>query len=135
MPSGSLLERYFRAFGEADAAATSKLFAPTGLYEFPLLRPRLVGRAEILAGHRQAFSVASRIAVSLRAVHPKGMTTIAEGTLRAHVARDGRNVEFPFAAVAEEANGALQRLSIYCDAHPFRLWCDGPVLAIGEGPR
>jgi ketosteroid isomerase-like protein len=131
MQSGTLIERYFGAFADGSAAAASDLFTPTGLYEFPLLRPRLVGRAEILAGHRQAFSVATRISVSLRAVQTKGSTAIVEGRLKAHVARDGRDVDLPFAAVAEEANGALQRLSIYCDAHPYRLWCDGPVMAIG----
>jgi len=131
MPSGTLIERYFGAFADGNEAAASDLFAPTGLYEFPLLRPRLVGRAEIRAGHRQAFTVASRIAVSLRAVQTKGSTTIVEGRLKAHVARDSRDLDLPFAAVAEEANGALQRLSIYCDAHPYRLWCDGPVMAIG----
>lgn len=131
MASGTLIERYFSAFAEGNAASASDLFAATGLYEFPLLRPRLVGRAEILAGHRQVFSVASRLSVSLRAVQTKGATTIVEGRLKAHVARDGRDLDLPFAAVAEEANGALQRLSIYCDAHPYRLWCDGPVMAIG----
>jgi ketosteroid isomerase-like protein len=131
MPAGTMIERYFSAFAAGDAAAATDLFSPTGLYEFPLLRPRLVGRAEILAGHRQAFSVASRIAVALRAVQAKGSTTIVEGRLQAHVARDGRDLDLPFAAVAEEANGVLQRLSIYCDAHPYRLWCDGPVMAMG----
>ena len=135
MPAGSLIERYFGAFAAGDAAAATALFTPAALYEFPLLRPRLVGRAEILAGHRQAFSVASRIAVSLRAVQSKGSTTIVEGRLTAHVSRDGRDVDLPFAAVAEESGGALQRLSVYCDAHPYRLWCDGPVMAIGEGAR
>jgi ketosteroid isomerase-like protein len=135
MPTGSLIERYFRAFAAGDAEAASAFFAPAGLYEFPLLRPRLVGRAEILAGHRQALSVASRLSVSLRAVQSQGATTIVEGRLTAHVARDGRNVDVPFAAVAEETGGLLQRLSIYCDAHPYRLWCDGPVMAIGEGAR
>ncbi len=132
MPSGTLIERYFRAFAAGDPAAASDLFTTTGLYEFPLLRPRLVGRAEILVGHRQAFSVASRISVSLRAVQSKGSTSIVEGRLKAHVARDGRDLDLPFAAVAEETNGALQRLSIYCDAHPYRLWCDGPVMALGD---
>ncbi len=135
MPAGSLIERYFGAFAAGDAAAATALFAPTGLYEFPLLRPRLVGRAEILAGHRQAFAVASRIQVSLRAVRSNGSTTIVEGRLKAHVDREGRDVELPFAAVADESGGALQRLSIYCNAHPYRLWCDGPVMAIGEGAR
>ncbi len=135
MPARSLIERYFGAFAAGDAAAATALFASTGLYEFPLLRPRLVGRAEILAGHRQAFSVASRIAVSLRVVQSNGATAIVEGHLEAHVARDGRDVALPFAAVAEESGGALQRLSIYGDAHPYRLWCDGPVMAIGERSR
>lgn len=131
MPSGTLIERYFGAFAAGDAAAAADLFTATGLYEFPLLRPRLVGRAEIFAGHRQAFSVANRLSVSLRAVETKGSTTIVEGRMTAHVARDNRDLDLPFAAVAEEANGALQRLSIYCDAHPYRLWCDGPVMAMG----
>ena len=131
MPSGTLIECYFSAFADGNEVAATDLFAAAGLYEFPLLRPRLVGRAEILAGHRQAFAIASRIAVSLRTVQAKGSTTIVEGRLKAHVARDRRDLDLPFAAVAEEANGALQRLSIYCDAHPYRLWCDGPVMAIG----
>jgi ketosteroid isomerase-like protein len=135
MPAGSLIERYFGAFAAGDAAAATALFTTAGLYEFPLLRPRLVGRAEILAGHRQAFSVASRIQVSLRAIRSKGSTAIVEGRLTAHVDRDGRNVDLPFAAVAEGSAGELQRLSIYCDARPYRLWCDGPVMAIGEDAR
>jgi ketosteroid isomerase-like protein len=132
MSAAALMERYFQAFAAGDADAAAGLFGANGLYEFPFLRPRLVGSAEILAGHRRAFAVASRIAVSLRAVRAQGSIAIAEGRLAADVARDARTVDLPFAAVAEAAGDKLARLSIYCDAYPYRLWTDGPVMAFGN---
>jgi len=129
MTAQQLLERYFGLFEARDVPALAALFAPRALYEFPFLRPRLVGPAEIRAGHEQAFSVARPTGVALRAVKSDGLVAIAEGRLQAHVARDSRDIDIAFAAVAEEADGRLTRLSIYCDAHPYRLWCDGPVMA------
>lgn len=130
MPPATLIERYFAAFSARNTADATALFERHGLFEFPFLRPRLVGTAEIRAGHDRAFAVVDRIAVTLRAVRSQGTTAIAEGRLQAHVARDGIDIDIPFAAVAEAAsNETLARLSIYCDAHPFRLWTDGPVLA------
>ena len=136
MTADRLLERYFGLFRARDAAGIAALFAPRGLYEFPFLRPRLVGAAEIRAGHAQAFEVAEPRAVELRAVRAAAAVAIAEGRLRARVERDGCDIDLPFAAVAEAENadsgdGLLARLSIYCDAHPYRLWCDGPVMAFG----
>lgn len=131
MTAAPLLERYFQHFAAGDAAAAADLFAANGLYEFPFLRPRLVGRAEIRVGHARAFAVAGPVAIALRAVKSDKAVAIAEGRMTAHVARDGCDIDIPFAAVAESADGKLQRLSIYCDAHPFRLWTDGPVMAFG----
>lgn len=129
MTAERLVQRYFDAFVAGNAEAATALFAATALYEFPFLRPRLVGSAEILAGHRRAFAVASRISVELRAIGAAGSTAIAEGRLGAHVVRDERFVDLPFAAVAQSDEGRLTRLSIYCDAYPYRLWTDGPVMA------
>ncbi|MEX0809218.1 MAG: nuclear transport factor 2 family protein [Dongiaceae bacterium] len=128
-----LVRRFCEGFSARNAAALTALFGPHALFEFPFLQPRLVGQAEIRAGFDRAFEIADRIAIELRAVKENGAHAIAEGLMTAHVARDDRAIAVPFALVAETQDGRLGRLSIYCDAHPYRLWTDGPVMAFGAG--
>ena len=130
-----LLRRFCEGFAARKSADLVALFDPHGLFEFPLLQPRLVGAAEIRAGLDCAFAIADRIDMRLRAVKANPRVAIAEGTMQAHVARDGRSMSIPFALVAEMRAGKLGRLSIHCDAHPYRLWTDGPVMAFDTVPQ
>jgi ketosteroid isomerase-like protein len=125
-----LIRRFCEGFAARKSADLEALFDLHGLFEFPLLQPRLVGTAEIRAGLDCAFAVADRIEMRLRDVKATARFAVAEGTMQAYVARDGRSMSVPFAVVAEARDGKLGRLSIYCDAHPYRLWTDGPVMAI-----
>ncbi|MEX1109649.1 MAG: nuclear transport factor 2 family protein [Dongiaceae bacterium] len=130
-----LVRQFCAGFSVRDTASLAGLFGPQALFEFPFLQPRLVGRAEIRAGLDRAFAIADRIAMELRTVKESGGHAIAEGRMDAHVARDDRSIAVPFAIVAEVRDGKLGRLSIYCDAHPYRLWTDGPVMAFDTEAR
>lgn len=130
-----LVRRFCAGFSARNAVSLAALFDPQALFEFPFLQPRLVGQAEIRAGLDRAFAIADRIAIELRAVKESGFHAIAEGRMDAHVARDDRSMAVPFALVAEARDGKLGRLSIYCDAHPYRLWTDGPVMAFDTKAR
>jgi ketosteroid isomerase-like protein len=126
-----MIRRFCEGFAARKAADLTGLFDSHALFEFPFLQPRLVGLAEIRAGLERAFAVADRIDMHLREIKQTGNHAIAEGRMDAHVARDNRSISVPFALVAEARNGKLGRVSIYCDAHPYRLWTDGPVMAFG----
>jgi ketosteroid isomerase-like protein len=138
MPQASpeqLVRRFCEGFAARKSPDLLALFDPHGLFEFPLLQPRLVGTAEIEAGLDRAFAIADRIDMRLREVKANPRFAIAEGSMQAHVVRDGRSMSVPFVVVAEAREGKLGRLSIYCDAHPYRLWTDGPVMAFDTVPQ
>lgn len=127
-------EQALRAFCAAlvarDPEALAAPFGPNGLLEFPFLKPRLVGAAEVREGFRRAFEVASDSEIELIALKKSERVAIAEGTLRARIERDGLDLELPCALVVVVViDDALSRLSVHADARPYRLWTDGPVLA------
>ena len=132
MSTGDAIRTYCTAFEAGDADAIVALFGPNGLYEMPFLTPtRLVGGAEIRAGMMRIFEITEARWVTLDQVKAAGPAAIAEGRFEATVPRDGKTITVPFAMVAEAAVGGLSRLSLYCDARPYRLWTDGPVMALG----
>jgi ketosteroid isomerase-like protein len=125
------IERYATAFAARDAKAILALFAQVALYEMPLLRSRMVGLAEIAAGLERAFAVASEITIVLERMRAQGPVAMAEGVMTARIEGEGAGMRVPFAIVASLAGDRLDRLSVYLDARPHRLWSDGPVLALG----
>ncbi len=132
MTAEDAIRAYWAAFEAGDAEAITALFGRNGLYETPFLTPpRLVGAAEIGAGLERSFAVTEGRRVTLDQVKAAGPAAIAEGRFEATVPRDGETITVPFAMVAEVADGGLSRLSLYCDARPYRLWTDGPIMALG----
>ncbi len=137
MTAEDAIRAYWAAFEAGDAEAITALFGRNGLYETPFLTPsRLVGAAEIRAGLERSFAVTEGRRVTLDQVKAAGCAAIAEGRFEATVPRDGETITVPFAMVAEAddamTDSGLKRLSLYCDARPYRLWTDGPVLALGD---
>jgi ketosteroid isomerase-like protein len=130
MSAEDALRSYCAGFEAKDRDAVVALFGPNGLYEFPLLGQRLVGRAEIGAGLDRVFEVLDSYAIDLAEVKASGPAAIAEGHFRARLHRGDERVETPFALVLETRHGAVSRLTVYLDARPHRLWTDGPVLAL-----
>ena len=132
MLADDAIRAYCAAFEAGNAEAIVALFGPNGLYEMPFLMPtRLVGNAEIRAAMARIFALTEARRVTLDQVKAAGPAAIAEGRFEATVPRDEVTMTVPFAMVAEAADGGLTRLSIYCDARPWRLWTDGPVMALG----
>ena len=129
------LRAYCAAFETKDRDSVVALFGTNGLYEFPLLGQRLVGRAEIAAGLDAIFEVLDSCSIELADVKASGSAAIAEGRFQARLCRDGERVETPFALVLETRGGEVSRLTVHLDARPHRLWSDGPILAIGGQPR
>lgn len=130
MTAAQALRAYCDAFAARDGARVAALFAPGALYEFPLVRPRMVGDAEIRAGLARAFAVMTGCAIALARVHESGSTALAEGAMDVRLAREPGSASLPFALVAVAEGRGLRRLSVYLDARPFRPWSDGPVLAL-----
>jgi limonene-1,2-epoxide hydrolase len=128
MTPTELLQAHARAFAARDVEATVALFGANALYEMPLLRGRLVGQHEIRAGLARAFAVMTGCALTLDRVLAAGATALAEGVMDAATIRGPARMPFAMVAVAE--GGRLQRLTVHLDARPFRLWSDGPVLAV-----
>jgi len=122
---------YCAAFGRRDRDAIVALFGPNGLFEFPLLGQRLVGRAEIAAGLDRIFAILDGCAIELGEVKSAGPAAITEGRLQARLRRGDEQVDAPFALVLEARDGEVSRLTVYLDSRPHRLWTDGPVLAFG----
>jgi len=133
MTPADAIRLHNQAWESRDAAALLDALAPGALYEMPLLRSRMVGRAEIAAGLALAMDATTRCAIEVTRLREAGDTAIAEGTMRPVLARDGTSPEIPCAIVAETNGGAIGRISVYLDARPFRLWADGPVMAMTEG--
>ena len=136
MLADDAIRAYCAAFEAGDTEAIVALFAPNGLYEMPFLTPtRLVGAAEIRAAMARIFAVTEARRVTLDQVKAAGPAAIAEGRFEATVPRDDVTMTVPFAMVAEAADAmadsGLKRLSVYCDARSYRLWTDGPVMALG----
>ena len=122
------LDAYCRAFAARDADAIVALFDSHALYEMPLLRTRMVGLAEIRAGLARAFEVVTSCQFQMSRVLAMGATAIGEGVMNLETIRGPASV--PFAAVAVARDGRLARLGLHLDARPYRLWSDGPVLAV-----
>lgn len=131
MSPADQVRAYCTAFGRRDKGAIVALFGPNGLYEFPLLGQRLVGRAEIGAGLERVFAILDSCAIELAGVKSAGPAAITEGRLHARLRRGDERVDTPFALVLETRDGEVSRLSLYLDARPHRLWTDGPILALG----
>ena len=134
MSPDDAIRAYCTAFDHRDVEAIAALFAANGLYEMPFLKPgRLIGAAEIRAGIGRAFEVVSTSTTSIRQITKLGAQAIAEGALTADIPRDGASITVPLALVAESGDDGLARLTVYCDARPYRLWSDGPVMAMAGG--
>jgi len=130
MSPDTALRTYCTAFAAKNVGAIAGLFGPNGLYEIPFLKNRLVGRAEIERGLAAMFAVVDSCAIDLQNVRSNGTAAIGEGRLQAKLNRDGESVDAPFGIVAEVVGGKLARLVVYLDARPYRLWADGPILAL-----
>lgn len=132
MTPGEAIRLHNAAYERREAGAFLEALADGALYEMPLLRSRMVGRAEIAEGLRLAFAATQGCAMALARLRESGGTALAEGRLTARLAREGTTAEIPFAMVAAVNGDRIARLSVYLDARPFRLWADGPVMAVGR---
>jgi ketosteroid isomerase-like protein len=128
MTPAKAIEAYCSAFAARDVERVLALFDEQALYEMPLLRTRMVGHGEIRAGLARAFEIVSSCKFEMARVLTKDSTAIAEGVMDLATSRAPARV--PFAAVAVMGDNRLIRLSLHLDAKPFRLWSDGPVLAV-----
>lgn len=120
------------AYETRDPDALLDALAPGCLYEMPLLRSRMVGRAEIAEGLRLALAATTRCVLETGREREAGDLAMAEGTMTADLTREGTTATLPYAIVAEAGEGGISRISLYLDARPFRLWADGPVMAMTE---
>jgi ketosteroid isomerase-like protein len=127
--SADQVRAYCAAFERKERDAIVALFAPGGLFEFPLLGQRLVGHAEIGTGLDRVFAILDSCAIELADVKSSRSAAIAEGRLRARLRRGGERLDQPFALVLETRDDAVSRLTVYMDSRPHRLWTDGPILA------
>jgi ketosteroid isomerase-like protein len=130
MSPETALRTYCTAFAAKDAGTIGDLFAVNGLYEIPFVRNRLVGHGEIERGLAAMFAVLDTCTMELATVRANGTTAIGEGRLAANLKRDGETVDTSFGIVAAAAGDRLSRLVVYLDARPYRLWADGPILAL-----
>jgi ketosteroid isomerase-like protein len=128
MTPSEAIQAYCRAFAARDADAVAALFDERALHEMPLLRTRMVGRAEIRAGLGSAFEIVTSCAFQMSRAMASGGMAIAEGVMIVETTRGPARI--PFAAVVEMREARIARLSLHLDARPFRLWSDGPVLAV-----
>jgi SnoaL-like domain len=138
------LENYCEAFNRRDLEKALALFAVRALFEMPLLGQRLIGRREIAAGLARVFEVTQNATLQISAVEEAaplamgplvmgpfvmGPFVMGEGRLTARLHRDPAPVSIPLAVALESEAGGIARLSMYLDAHPYRLWTDGPIFA------
>lgn len=123
------LHAFRDAFNGRDLEATLALFAEHALFEMPLLGQRLFGRAEIGVGLRRIFAVTASAEIELSRSRSTRELVLAEGRLRARLQRDHAPLDVPLGLAAETRHGRIVRLSTYLDAHPYRLWADGPLFA------
>jgi ketosteroid isomerase-like protein len=129
MNTAPALQAFLDAFAAKNADAVAALFTEGAVYELPLLGQRLVGRREIRTGLARIFALAERCAFEISAAQSSDAATIAEGRLKAKLHRDRDPVDMPAAIVMQARGGAIDRLSTYLDARPYRLWNDGPIFA------
>jgi hypothetical protein len=128
------LETYCEAFNRRELEKALGLFAVRALFEMPLLGQRLIGRREIAAGLARVFELTRSAAIQISAVEVAAPIVMGEGRLTAQLHRDPAPVNIPLVVALESGEGGIARLSLYLDAHPYRLWADGPIFASG-GPR
>lgn len=128
MTPSEAIDAYCRAFAARDLEGALALFDGQALYEMPLLRTRMVGYGEICAGLACAFEIVSSCKIEMSRVLSNGAMAIGEGVMDLATPRGPARI--PFAAVAVMRDDRLIRLSLHLDARPFRLWSDGPVLAV-----
>ena len=119
-----------QAYASRDTTALLDALAPGCLYEMPLLRTRMVGRHEITEGLRLALAATTRCTLAVTRTRESGTTALAEGVMTAALAREKETAAIPFAMVVEAGQSGIARISLYLDARPFRLWADGPVMAM-----
>lgn len=118
------------AYQSRDPGPLLDALAPGCLYEMPLLRSRMVGRGEIAEGLRLAFAATTSCSLEISRTRQSGDTALAEGVMTAALAREKTSATVPFAMVVEAGETGISRISLYLDARPFRLWADGPVMAM-----
>ena len=128
------LEAYCEAFNRRELEKALALFAVQALFEMPLLGQRLIGRREIAAGLARVFELTHSAAIQISALEEAAQLVMAEGRLTARLHRDPAPVSIPLAVALEGDAERIARLSLYLDAHPYRLWTDGPILA-SRGPQ
>ncbi len=130
MTPDTALKTYCTAFAARDSRSIVDLFASGGLYEIPFVKNRLVGHAEIAGGLDAMFAVVDDCNIELGNIRATDRVAIGEGRLTASLNRNRETVDTPFGIVAEVEDDKLKRLSVYLDARPYRLWSDGPILAL-----
>jgi hypothetical protein len=128
------LENYCEAFNRRELEKTLAMFAVQAQFEMPLLGQRLIGRREIAAGLARVFELTHSATVQISAVEEAAQLVMGEGRLTARLHRDPAPVSIPLAVALESDERGIARLSLYFDAHPYRLWTDGPILA-SRGPQ
>lgn len=126
-PAEALLS-YVGAFESKDAGFIERTTASGALIEIPMLKPnRLVGQAEIRAGHEQSFATIKTAAFEISPPAANDRISIAVGTLSIERVNGQRDTH-PLSIVAETDSGNLRRLSLYFDARYYRLWSDKAIL-------
>jgi SnoaL-like domain len=128
------LKVYCEAFNRRELEKALGLFAERALFEMPLLGQRLIGRREIAAGLARMFELTHSAAIEISAVEGAaplvmGPLVMGEGRLAARLHRDPAPVSIPLAVALEGDERGIARLSLYLDAHSYRLWADGPIFA------
>lgn len=131
MPSDDALQRFCDCFATKDAAAVARIFDSTGLFEFPFIGQRMIGRLEIENAVRCMCDGLRSVSITVTRSRANASFTIAEGELKAVRASSPEELAFPLAIVVEEGLGGVSRLSAYFDTYGQRPWVDGPVFAAG----
>jgi hypothetical protein len=131
MTAKDILSRFCEAFASKDPASLSKLFAPMGLFEFPLADQRLIGREEIEVAARRMFDGLDRVTFDLTKIKALPNYGVAEGKFEAKRIGRSEPVVFPMAIVVSLESAAAKRISVYLDAYGQRPWLDGRVFAAG----
>jgi SnoaL-like domain len=128
------LENYCEAFNRRELEKVLGMFAVQALFEMPLLGQRLVGRREIAAGLARVFELTHSAVIQISAAEEAAQLVMGEGRLTARLHRDPAPVSIPLAVALQSDEEGVARLSVYLDAHPYRLWTDGPIFA-SRGPE
>ena len=127
--AGDTLLAYVEAFSARNCDAIGELFGAQSLAELPLLKPnRLVGHAEICAGHAAAFeNIADARFTQSQPIANTGSAAIWVGQLR-ELRTSGAEHEHDVAIVCETAERELRRITVHLNGRNIRRWADQTIL-------